>query len=255
MPYYKVLVQGRSCHGGDCEYSLPTQSDDGTWEPGEWMPEISGPLEPCGNGYHLTREPARWWREGAECYEAEWDGDYIADDYDTIVVRRCQLLRRLTTAELAALQVFVEGSHLVSDGIAAASGSARVWARGSAQVWAFESARVEASDSARIFARGSARVEARDSAQISAYDSAQVWARDSVRVWARDSTRIWANDAAQVWAYDAARVEARDSSVVRTACGQPTVRLFAESAWLDYRGDVAVVHTAAGSRELVANGG
>ena len=55
MKYYKVLGKhGRSCHGGNAEWSLPTQNDDGTWTPGEWMPEIEGELEPCRNGYHVV---------------------------------------------------------------------------------------------------------------------------------------------------------------------------------------------------------
>src|SRR5690606_7506155 len=153
--YYKVLLHGRSCHGGDCEYALPVQREDGTWEPGEWMPEIRGPLALCAHGYHLTREPARWWREGAECYVAEWDGEHVGDGGDKIAVRRCRLLRRLTAVELASLRVFVEGSHQVSDGIAWAYGSARVRAHGSAQVRAHGSAQVRAYGSATVEAHGS----------------------------------------------------------------------------------------------------
>lgn len=220
--YYKVLVRGRSCHGGDIEYSLPTQRDDGTWEPGEWMPEISGPLELCVNGYHLTSDPARWWQEGAECYVAEWDGEYIGDGHDKIVVRRCRLLRPLTADELAALRVFVEGSHKVSNGIAAASGSARIWASGCAHVWAHGSAKVDASESARIWARDSVHVLARDYAMISAYNSvrvsargrAQVWARDSARVVAHDTVEVWAPESAQVEAFNSARIEASGSAQV-----------------------------------------
>lgn len=144
MTYYKVLLHGRSCHGGDYEYALPMQREDGTWEPGEWMPEIKGPLALCASGYHLTREPARWWLEGAECYVAEWDGEHVGDGDggDKIAVRRCRLLRRLTAAELAQMRVFLEGSHEVSDGYA--------WASDSAQVRAYGSAQVEASDSALV---------------------------------------------------------------------------------------------------------
>lgn len=35
VKYFKVLDEnGCSCHGGDAEWSLPTQNDDGTWTPG-----------------------------------------------------------------------------------------------------------------------------------------------------------------------------------------------------------------------------
>jgi len=284
MTYYKVLLHGRSCHGGDAEWALPKQREDGTWEPGEWMPEIQGQLMLCGNGYHLTREPARWWREGAECYVAEWDGEYVGDGGggDKIAVRRCRLLRRLTAAELASLRVFVEGSHHVSDGIAWASGfaqvkasgfaqvkasdSARVEAYGSAQVWAYDSAQVWASgsatvwahDSARVWARGSARVWAHGSAQVWAYDSAQVWAYDSAQAKASGSAQVWASGSAQVEAYDSAQVEAYGFALVRTprgAWGQPTVMTSGAAVWVDHRSGVPVVHTAEGRCEPVASGG
>src|SRR5690606_5021590 len=126
------------------------------------------------NGYHLTREPARWWREGAECYVAEWDGEHVGYGGDKIAVRRCRLLRRLTASELASLRVFVEGSHQVSDGIAWASGSATVEAYDSARVEAYGSATVEAYGSATVRASGSATVRAYGSATVEAYDSALV---------------------------------------------------------------------------------
>ena len=55
MVLYKVLdANGRSCNGGDMQWSLPTHNEDGTWTPGEWMPEIKGPVVECENGYHLA---------------------------------------------------------------------------------------------------------------------------------------------------------------------------------------------------------
>ncbi|HEX7050458.1 MAG TPA: hypothetical protein VF188_09680, partial [Longimicrobiales bacterium] len=220
--YYKVLVGGRSCHGGDCEYALPMQREDGTWEPGEWMPPIEGDLQLCAAGYHLTREPARWWQDGAECYAAEWDGDYVGQHGDKIAVRRCRLLRRLDAAELAQVRVFLEGSHEVSDGYARAYDSARVRASGSAQVEAYDSAQVVASDSAQVVAYGSAQVRASGSAQVVAYDSARVVASDSAqvvaygsaRVEASGSAQVEASGSAQVVAYDSAQVEASDSAQV-----------------------------------------
>lgn len=246
--YYKVLLHGRSCHGGDCEYALPMQREDGTWEPGEWMPEIRGPLTLCANGYHLTREPARWWREGAECYVAEWDGEYVGDGDggDKIAVRRCRLLRRLTAAELASLRVFGEGSHQVSDGIVWASGSARVRAYGSAQVRAYGSAQVWASGSARVGARGSAQVWACGSAQVWAYDSAQVDAYDSAQVWAHDFAQVWAHDFARVGASGSAKVRARGFAKVRAhgfarVEAHDSARVEArDSAWVEARDSATV---------------
>ena len=55
MTLYKVLdAEGCSCNGGELKWSLPARNDDGSWTPGEWMPEIEGPLVECENGYHLA---------------------------------------------------------------------------------------------------------------------------------------------------------------------------------------------------------
>lgn len=252
--YYKVLVNGRSCNGGHAEWSLPKKRGNGTWKPGDWMPEVQGPLVLCASGYHLTREPALWWQEGAECYVAEWDGEHVGDGVDKITVRRCRLLRRLTAAELASLRVFVEGLHQVSDGIAAASGSVRVEAYGSAQVRAYGSAHVKAHDSSYVLAHDSAMVRAHDSAHVWASDSSHVLVSGSAWVKAYDSAWVEAYDFSQVWAYGSSRVWAHDSSIVRTpprAWGQPTVMTFGEAVWVNYHNGVPAVHTAEGRWEPV----
>jgi len=54
---FKVLdAEGRSCNGGNLQWSLPTQNADGTWIPGDWMPEVTGDLVPCSNGYHVAQD-------------------------------------------------------------------------------------------------------------------------------------------------------------------------------------------------------
>ena len=46
--YYKALDEmGRSCYGGYATWSLPTRNADGTWTPGDWMPEVGGILRLC----------------------------------------------------------------------------------------------------------------------------------------------------------------------------------------------------------------
>lgn len=96
MKYYKVLDKhGRSCHGGDAEWSLPTQNDDGTWTPGEWMPEVRGNLEPCANGYHVvTLEQLLDWL-GERIFEVE-PGDEIVHEDNKSVTRTCRLTRECT---------------------------------------------------------------------------------------------------------------------------------------------------------------
>ena len=76
---YKILVNGRACHGGDFAYSLPTEKN-GIWTPGDWH-NIEGKTKLCSNGFHLTDKPGKWMKWGAEMYEVEakgvgqWDRD------------------------------------------------------------------------------------------------------------------------------------------------------------------------------------
>jgi hypothetical protein len=86
---------GCSCHGGEAEWSLPTRNADGTWTPGEWMPEIEGELKPCRNGYHVvTLEQLPNWI-GERIFEVEVGKEILPDD-DKSVVRTCRLTRECT---------------------------------------------------------------------------------------------------------------------------------------------------------------
>jgi hypothetical protein len=86
---YKVLSNGKSCHGGKFKWSLP--EDD---KPGEWTPAIDD-VEICKKGYHLTTHYAHWSdRDNVEVYEAE--GDVVKfDGYDKVVCSRARLLKRV----------------------------------------------------------------------------------------------------------------------------------------------------------------
>jgi hypothetical protein len=92
---YKVLVDGRSCHGGRLVWSLPTRNDDGTWTPGAWH-EVDGDLALCRNGLHLTDHPAMWWLDGAVAFEVEAEG-VVGNPNNTndrkVVAKRVRLLR------------------------------------------------------------------------------------------------------------------------------------------------------------------
>lgn len=154
-PLYKVVVNGRSCHGGSLEWSLPT---DGA--PGEWH-AAGGPLVPHQHGLHVTDDPARWWVPGCTIYLAEVEGVVgSCDDTENrkVVCRRVRLLREATREELAALRICAEGSHVVTDLSAVALGSSHVVARGSSRVEALGSSSVEARDSSRVVARDSSTV-------------------------------------------------------------------------------------------------
>ena len=119
MKYYKILNNGKSCYGGNANWSLPIKNSDGTWTPGEWMPEIVGELVPCENGYHLCRPQDLIYWLNQEIYEAEYVNDVIEDE-DKIVVRQCRLLRKIEswndkTARLFACWCVRQIWHLLKD--------------------------------------------------------------------------------------------------------------------------------------------
>jgi hypothetical protein len=99
---FKVLNENGSCYnGGTGGWNLPTQNTDGTWTPGEWMPQIKGILKPCVNGYHLCEGDQVLAWLGPAVFEAEYQGERV-DDIDKFVVAETRLLRRLNWDERAA---------------------------------------------------------------------------------------------------------------------------------------------------------
>lgn len=74
MTLFKILVDGKSAHGGDLVWSLPTDNGDGTHAPGDWH-RVEGTIQACKRGLHFTREPERWLKVGCAAYEAEGRGD------------------------------------------------------------------------------------------------------------------------------------------------------------------------------------
>lgn len=96
MKAFKVLKNGRSCHGGSFAWSLP--ADD---KPGDWH-EHTGELKLCSQGFHLTTNPGRWWLDGCRIYEVEYERvlNKLTDDEleqtinkAKIVVGRVRLVR------------------------------------------------------------------------------------------------------------------------------------------------------------------
>lgn len=87
--YYKVLVNGKSCHGGDLTWSLPNGD-----QPGDWH-SVDGKIVLCENGLHVTTNPVHWWKDGCIVYEVEIDGEIGGrnDEKAKIVVPKVRLLR------------------------------------------------------------------------------------------------------------------------------------------------------------------
>lgn len=84
MLLFKVLVNGRSCHGGDAEYPSP----------GKWTTRISPSC--CKSGWHLTSDPLRWWTPKASLWLAEGDGLLAGDGSDKAAFERMRIVEQIT---------------------------------------------------------------------------------------------------------------------------------------------------------------
>ncbi len=96
IKFYKSLDEtGFSCHGGEAEWSLPYRNEDGTWVPGDWMPEIEGELKECENGYHVAsfRQLIYWL--APRIFDVEV-GHEIVKCRDKYIVRKIRLTKELT---------------------------------------------------------------------------------------------------------------------------------------------------------------
>jgi hypothetical protein len=81
---FKVLIDGKSCHGGTLTYP-PV---------GEWTEPVT-PLC-CQSGYHLTSDPLRWWTVNATLWLAEGNGIINGDYSDKAAFGRVRLIEQVT---------------------------------------------------------------------------------------------------------------------------------------------------------------
>ena len=224
---YKILVNGRACHGGDFAYSLPTEKN-GIWTPGDWH-KVEGKTKLCSNGFHLTDKPGKWMKWGAEMYEVEakgvgqWDRDDAKCVASSVRLTKkaempeyWQRAVKFVNEELPAVKWFQPSAapsgawklFLGSD-VAAARAAAWDAARDAAWDAAWAAARAAAWAAARDAAWDAARAAAGDAAWAAAWAAAWDAARDAARAAAWDAARDAARAAARDAAWDAARDAAR----------------------------------------------
>jgi hypothetical protein len=97
--YFKILVNGCSCHGGSATWSLP--HDD---LPSDWMPEIAqSDLEMCECGYHVVeiKDLLGWLKEDCQIFEVEIGVSHIDGD-DKICCGKVRLLRQMAWSDSIA---------------------------------------------------------------------------------------------------------------------------------------------------------
>ena len=203
---FKVLgADGRSCHGGNLQWPLPTLRPDGTWAPGAAV-RVEGPLVPCENGIHVAtaRQVLEHWL-GERIYVLQWRGELL-DAGDKWVVREARLLHPTAwddrTARHFACDCAEQVMHLNPDArVADAIRVARLFAEGRAtrhELAAAETA-AEAAAGAAWAAAGAAWAAA-----------GAAWAAAGA---ARAAARVARTAARAAWAAArAARTAARDAA-------------------------------------------
>ena len=181
MKLYKILVDGKSCNGGDLKWSLPKNG-----KPGKWY-KVKGDLKICEKGLHLTTKPYKWYSWGCTCFEAEVKGIKEWQD-DKCVCSEARLLKikkhpKWWTDCEGWVATLKNISWLKPDG------------KPKKEWMLFET-------------RDAAWAAARDAARDAAWDAAGDAARDA----ARDAAWDAAGDAAWAAAWAAARDAARDAA-------------------------------------------
>lgn len=99
---FKFLEEdGYAIYATGFKWSLPHKCRDGSWEPGHWMPSVSGSLVACENGYHLCKSENILDWLGPTAYIAETDPyAWVIPNNNTttgkVVAREARLLRECT---------------------------------------------------------------------------------------------------------------------------------------------------------------
>ena len=181
--YFKVLdADNHSCNGGstDLIWSLPVENPDGTWTPGEWMPEVQGDLTLCANGYHVTDIDHLLDWLNATIYEAEPSKEMLKGD-DKVVCRSVRLLRKLHWDDrIARLFACDCAEHVLS-----------IYEKN----YPDDKRPRHAIEVARLFADG----KANDSELAAAWDAARAAASDAAWAAAWDAARDAARAAEHKW--------------------------------------------------------
>ena len=183
---YKVLVDGKSCHGGDMKWYLPKKKD-GKWIPGKWH-EVKCDIEVCKTGLHLTTERFNWYKWGCTAYEVEADMTKESWEGNKVAVSKARLLKEVRhpkwwTDIEGWCKTLKEISWLKPDGKPK-------------KEWKLFPTRAAALAAAGAAARDAAGAAARDAAGAAAWAADRAAARDAAGAAARDAARD-----AQVYGY------------------------------------------------------
>lgn len=218
---YAVLIRG--CPPtSDVQLPLPTASKPGNW--------FTKPAE-----LDITDQPAGLWTQGAKVFLVEVDS---SDD------SRMRLTRSLNNKQLVELSIFQDGFHVVSSGVCAVSGKARLEAGGDVIVYASGDSFTTARGKARIVASGHAKgrcygevsLLAAGQSNFTLYETATAQAQGHSHVTGYGYAKVDASEDAHVDLYDLCQGNAEGRALVRGygrsriwASDQTRVKTFAEA--------------------------
>ena len=190
MRYYKILVQGKSCNGGKCDWFLPSKG-----KPGKWMPPVGGYLEMCVKGYHIVKaeDILSWVTDNCQIYEVLPKGKVTYGDTKGIC-RSARLVKQLKWDDKIARSFACDCAERVLP----------IYEK----VFPKETRVRDCIQTARKFIFGLATKEELAAARDAAWDAAQAAAWDAAQDAAQDAAWAAAWDAARVAAW-AAGVAAR----------------------------------------------
>jgi hypothetical protein len=193
MKLYKILVDGKSCNGGNLKWSLPKDGKPGKWH------KVKGDLKICEKGLHLTNKPYNWYSWGCTCFEAEAKGIKEWKD-DKCVCREVRLLKvkkhpKWWTDTEGWVATLKNISWLKPDGK-----PKKEWMLFETRAAAGDAAWAAAGDAAKDAAWAAAWAAAGDAAKDAAWAAAWDAAWDA----AKDAAWAAAGDAAGDAAWDAA---------------------------------------------------
>ena len=143
--YYKVLLNGTSCHGGTHKWSLPKGN-----RPGKWHKVTSVSI--CNTGFHLTTEPARWFSSAKhQVFVARGRGK-SATEGDKTAFAEAQLVRLVKASDLASIGIFVDGAS----GIVSGSSTATLYGSSTATLYGSSTATLYESSTATLYGSSTA---------------------------------------------------------------------------------------------------
>jgi len=224
---YKVLVNGKSCHGGEAVWSLPNG------KPGDWM-RYEGELAICKSGIHLTKQFEKWLKVGCAIYEAEAEGIKEWDE-DKCVCRAARLLKQIDTPDWwIGVEKFIREEIDTCPWFKKSGELTVAHKLFTTRVAAWDATGVAAGDAARVVildaARDAAWAAARDATWDATWNAAWAAARDAA--WDAAWGAAWGAAWDATWA-------AALQCVMTTVCAEldiaPEYRQYAADAWSIWR--------------------